>query len=241
MGLIQGLTEWLPVSSSGHLVITQHFFDMKERTLFDAILHLATLFAAVIYFRRDLKPMLNIKNKMTHKIIIASIPIIIIGFIFSGWIESAFAITLIASIFLVINGCVLMVNAVIKNDKNKKKKRFTMKNSIIIGLLQVFALFPGISRSGTTITTGRVLGIDWIKAAKFSFFISFLPLAGAALFKILTAWTEFELHYLLGFFVAFIVGYASIELMMGIIKMGKFHFFGIYTIILGLIMKIIIV
>ena len=138
-----------------------------------------------------------------------------------------------------------MVNAWIKpqldNEDNKKKKKemnirkIQMKHVIIIGVFQIFALFPGISRSGTTITTARVLGIDWAAAAKFSFFISFIPIAGAAGFKIATAFHEFNAMYLLGFLVAFLVGYATIELMMRILRLGKFHYFGIYTIVLGIV------
>ena len=254
MGILQGFTEWLPVSSSGHLVLAQSFFAVQERTLFDAILHLATLFAAVIYFRKDLKPLVDIKNSSTHKIIIASIPIILVGFFFSDVIENAFNDTLFVSSLLVINGCVLMINAFMVKDKknidenekkenkkthkNKNNTKISMKNSIIIGIFQIFALLPGISRSGTTITTGRVLKLDWRTATKFSFFISFLPLAGAAGFKIITDWQEFQPVYILGFIIAFIVGYLSIDLMLRIISMGRFHYFGLYTIILGIIMII---
>ena len=243
MGLLQGLTEWLPVSSSGHLVLAQHFFGVEERTLFDAILHLGTLFAMMVYFRKDIRPMMNLKNPKTHKIIIASIPIIIIGFVFSDMIESAFSLAIVVSVLLVINGCVLIVNAFLKHKpakKNEQIKKITMKNTIIIGLFQVFALLPGISRSDTTITTGRVLGLDWKTSAKFSFFISFLPVAGAVWFKILTDWQEFQVIYLLGLFVAFVVGYVAIDLMMKILGMGKFQYFGIYTICLGIIMLMLI-
>jgi undecaprenyl-diphosphatase len=269
MGLLQGLTEWLPVSSSGHLVVAQHFFDVKERTLFDAILHLGTLLAMTMYFRKDIKPLLSFKKPLTFKIIIASIPIILIGFIFADVIEDAFADTSIAATFLIINGCVLMVHLFLdrkskgefdkhgkegkneeqKNTKNSKTNNeegnkelhnISMKNTILIGLFQIFALFPGISRSGTTITTGRILKLDWKTAAKFSFFISFLPVAGAVWFKVLTAWEEFEPIYLLGFFVAFVVGYASIDIMMKILSRGQFHYFGIYTIIIGVIMLTLI-
>jgi undecaprenyl-diphosphatase len=242
MGLLQGLTEWLPVSSSGHLVLAQHFFDVEERTLFDAILHLGTLFAMMLYFRKDIRPMMNLKNKKTHKIIIASIPIIVIGFVFSDYIESVFSLVIVVSILLVINGFVLIVNAFLKQVTTKKDeeiKKITMKNTVIIGLFQVFAILPGISRSGTTITTGRVLGLDWKTAAKFSFFISFLPVAGAAWFKLVTAWQDFQVVYLLGFLVAFVIGYITIELMMKILSMGKFQYFGIYTICIGIIMLVI--
>ncbi len=243
MGLLQGLTEWLPVSSSGHLVIAQHIFDVEERTLFDAILHLGTLLAMTVYFRKDIRPMMSLRNSTTHKVILASIPIIVIGFVFSDTIEAAFSLIIVVSILLVINGCVLMVNAFLKRNKTQQSKNdnnISMKNTIIIGIFQIFALLPGISRSGTTITTGRVLGLKWSTAAKFSFFISFLPVAGAAWFKILTDWQQFQIVYLLGFLIAFIVGYATIDLMMRILQMGKFHYFGVYTIILGLVMIVIL-
>jgi undecaprenyl-diphosphatase len=261
MGLLQGLTEWLPVSSSGHLVLAQHFFDVEERTLFDAILHLGTLLAMTIYFRSDIKPLLSFKSPLTFKIILASIPIILVGFFFPDLVEAAFENARIVAIFLIINGCVLTINLFLdrvkketpeKEEKEKfnekgedglkeKKERkesidITMNNSVLIGIFQIFAIFPGMSRSGTTITTGRVLGLDWKTAAKFSFFISFLPVAGAVWFKVITAWNEFEPLYLLGFFVAFLVGYASIDIMMKILGMGKFHYFGVYTIIVGVVM-----
>lgn len=232
MGLVQGLTEWLPVSSSGHLVLAQEFFGVTERTLFDAILHLGTLCAAIVYFHKDIKPLMNPKNPKTHKIILASIPIIIVGVLISDTVEAAFSLTVVVAVLLIINGLVLMVNFfVIKARKGK----ITTKNGLIIGIFQIFALFPGISRSGTTITTGRVLGIDWKSAAKFSFFISFIPLTGAACFKIATAYSEFEPLYILGFIVAFMVGYASIDIMMKMLQTSKFHYFGVYTIILGIV------
>jgi undecaprenyl-diphosphatase len=254
MGLLQGGTEWLPVSSSGHLVLAQHFFGVEERTLFDAMLHLGTLFAALIYFRKDIKPLLNLKNPLTHRIIIASIPIIIVGLVFADIIESVFAIAGIVAVLLIINGCMLMINAFLKQKnvenveaKNKKQKqnlskdqhKISMKNAIIIGVCQIFAIFPGISRSGTTITTGRVLGLDWSTAAKFSFFISFLPLAGAAALKLGTAYHELQPIYILGFLVAFAVGYATIDLMMVMLRRGVFHYFGVYTIVLGIGMLIV--
>ncbi|WP_455392903.1 undecaprenyl-diphosphate phosphatase [[Eubacterium] cellulosolvens] len=244
MGLLQGLTEWLPVSSSGHLVLAQHLFGVEERTLFDAILHLGTLFAAIVYFRKDLKPLVNLKNPMTHKIIIASIPIIIVGLLLSDVIEAVFALAIIASVLLIINGCMLMVNAFLKEEKAEKGNegnKLTMKLAIIIGVFQIFALFPGISRSGTTITTGRALGINWALAAKFSFFISFIPLAGAAGFKIITGYQEFNALYILGFIVAFLVGYATIDIMMGVLRRGKFHYFGFYTIGLGVVMLVVLI
>jgi undecaprenyl-diphosphatase len=243
MGLLQGMTEWLPVSSSGHLVLAQDFYGVQERTLFDAILHLGTLLAALVYFRKDLKPLLNVKNPMTHKIIIGSIPIIIVGFLIRDVLEAAFAFALVAAGLLIINGCVLMVNAFLKNPNNdveEKNNKITMKSAIIIGIFQIFALFPGISRSGTTITTGRILGINWSDAAKFSFFISFLPLAGAAGLKIATAYHEFDVLYILGFMVAFVVGYATIDLMMHLLRQGRFHYFGVYTIILGILVILFI-
>lgn len=240
MGLLQGLTEWLPVSSSGHLVLAQHLFDVQERTLFDAILHLGTLFAALVYFRKDLKVLLNLKNPLTHKIIIASIPIIIVGLVLSDVIEAAFELALVVSVLLIINGCMLMVNAFLKRENSgnsgNENNELSTKTAIMIGLFQIFALFPGISRSGTTITTGRALGINWSLAAKFSFFISFIPLAGAAGFKIITAYHEFNVLYIIGFFVAFLVGYATIDIMMRVLRRGKFHYFGVYTIILGVAM-----
>jgi undecaprenyl-diphosphatase len=253
MGLLQGLTEWLPVSSSGHLVLAQHLFGVTDRTLFDAILHLGTLFAMMAYFRTDVKPFLNLKNPGTHKIILASIPIIVVGFILRDYIEAAFASVVVVSILLIINGSMLMIHLFLKqdekanNNKNKEKinepdpkkiEDLSMKNVVYIGLFHIFALFPGISRSGTTITTGRVLGLDWATAAKFAFFISFLPIAGAAWFKILTDWQEFQLVYILGFIVAFLVGYATIDLMMRVLRKGKFHYFGVYTIVLGIIILI---
>jgi len=240
MGLLQGLTEWLPVSSSGHLVLAQHSFNVQERTLFDAILHLGTLFAALVYFRKDLKVLLNLKNPLTHKIIIASIPIIIVGLALSDVIEAAFELALVVAVLLIINGCMLMVNAFLKGDNNgnsqNENDKLNLKTVIIIGIFQIFALFPGISRSGTTITTGRALGINWSLAAKFSFFISFIPLAGAVGFKIITAYHEFNVLYIIGFIVAFLVGYATIDIMMHLLRQGKFHYFGLYTIILGITM-----
>lgn len=231
MGLLQGLTEWLPISSSGHLVIVQEYFVPDERIMFIAILHLATLLSALVYFRMDIRPLLNLKNPQTHKVIIASIPIIIVGFLLMDIIEAAFSSAIAVAVFLIITGCVLIANAFLK----PKKKKIKMRHALMIGMFQVFALLPGISRSGTTITIANALGIEWSQAAKFSFFISFIPIVFITSYEVAIAWNEFNITYLIGFVVAFLVGYATIGLMMRMLQLGKFHYFGIYPIIAGVV------
>ena len=220
MGILQGFTEWLPVSSSGHLVITQEFFGVRERTLFDAILHLGTLVAALVYFRKDIKPLVTFRSDWSWKVILASIPIILIGFFFADFVEIAFSSVGFVAFLLMINGTILMLNLI----KPRFKDVINRRNAIIIGLFQVLALLPGISRSGTTITSARLLGIKVEDAARFSFFISFLPVGGAALYKIITYTGAFDVMYIFGFFISVIVGYVSIKILLKILYSRQFHY-----------------
>ncbi len=233
MGILQGLTEWLPVSSSGHLVITQELFAVyQERTLFDAILHLGTLVAALLYFRKDIKPLVTLKSPLSWKVLLASIPIIIIGFLFAIQIEMAFSSVRFVALLLIINGFILLLNLLPPGFQDK----INMKNALIIGCFQVLALLPGISRSGTTITSARLLGIKVGDATSFSFFISFLPMGGAALYKMVTYTGDFDPMYAVGFIISVAVGYVSIFLLIKLLKINKFYLFGGYTLALGFIL-----
>jgi len=229
MGIVQGLTEWLPISSSGHLVLLQSFFAVQERTLFDAVLHLGTFSAALVYFREDVLRLLDFRNPLARNVVLASLPILFVGFFLRGFVESAFSSVSLVALLLVFNGFILILNMFAR----ERHAKINQRTSLFVGLVQCFALLPGISRSGITITFARLLGVRWEEAAKFSFFISFIPLAAAACYKLVTASSAFDPFYLLGFVVSFVVGYLTIGVLLRALKTRKFHYFGLYTILLG--------
>jgi|Deesub1362A_J573_1020465.scaffolds.fasta_scaffold01039_6 undecaprenyl-diphosphatase len=236
LGALQGITEWLPISSSGHLVLLQEMWGVSgDRTLLTAVLHLGTLVAVVLYFRRDIWNVITSALRGDRKealhIVVGSVPICVVGFLLKDYIESAFSTLILVGALWIINGIYLLTYP----RRGEGGRDVSLKSAVFIGLAQVAALLPGISRSGVTITTGAHIGVERVRAAKFSFYISLIPLAGATLFKAGSDAGAFEPIYLVGFVVSLIVGYLSISLLMYTVRKVRFQYFGIYTIALGLL------
>ena len=245
LGVIQGLTEFLPISSSGHLVLAQHFLGINvDGILFEVILHLGTLFAIIIYFKDELKEIFlqslqgDIeKQKYVLYIIIASIPIGYIGLFHSDFIE-IFFIPSIVKWSLFFNGLILGSTFFISNDS---KRKLTFLIAFLIGMAQVFALIPGISRSGITITIALILGLKHIEAAKFSFFLAIPGLLGAGIIQIMNVENINNLplaNLILGFIFSLLVGYFIINWLLKIISKGKFYYFSFYCIFLSIILNL---
>jgi len=188
-GITQGITEFVPVSSSGHLVILHDMFvlPIKNDLVFDVVLHLATILAVLIYFWRDIaliiKNLLKRRDKIAYYIIIATIPAAIIGFLGEDIITTYFRSTYVVVIMLIIVGVLFIASEKI-GKQIKDYKELTWKTALLIGLFQAIALIPGTSRSGITIVAGLLVGLKRQAAIKFSFLISLPIILGANLFKL---------------------------------------------------------
>jgi len=246
LGAIQGVTEWLPVSSSGHLVIFQHILGVKENpVLFDAVVHLGTLFAVLLatrefvwrIFKASLlalkgNPVKNIKEnpdaRTGYGAVLATIPIVIVGLLLQDYIESSFSSLWIVAITLPITGIVLFS----VRGKMGEKKGPTLLSALLIGIAQIFALIPGISRSGTTIVAGIHTGLERDSAARFSFLMAILAIAGAGaleIYKAMHGTVDVDMLSLTaGFLSSLIVGYISVKALLKIIVTEKFHYFAYY-------------
>ena len=238
LSAIQGISEFLPVSSAAHLVLVSKFYAFTNQSLLiDICLHLGSLLAIIIYFRDDLSHFINNKNFLI-KILIGTIPIIPIGYIIyqTGLIEQLRNLKVIGWMSLIF-GILLYVS-----DKSKATKKinteFTNKSALLIGLSQVLALIPGVSRSGITITSGRMLGFDRFDSAKISFFLSIPTLAAASFIGIYNVYREgsAELNFLaiIAVIFSFIFSYITIALFFNFIKKFSLNIFVIYTIVFSL-------
>ncbi len=240
LGILQGITEFLPVSSSGHLVLAQYMLGIESpgNTL-EILFHIGTLFSVIYVFNKDIKSIVvSLNEKPTQKlviyIIIATIPAIIIGLIFKSHIINLFSSIVPVGYALLSTGTILTLSINFKN----KNKSLSYLYSFLIGLAQALAIIPGISRSGSTISMSMLLGIPPKEAARFSFLLSIPVIMGAGLLGFL----ELESYSLLtpkfiiaGILTSFIVGTLSLKILLKILEVGRFHFFGIYCVIAGIV------
>ncbi len=251
LGIIQGLTEFLPVSSSGHLEITKVLIGennvAKKSMLMTVVLHFATALSTIIIFRRDVanifKGLFQLKSRESFnfslKIVISMIPAAVIGFLFENEIESLFSGKLIlVGIMLSITGLLLLLS-----DKSKETtKKVGIKESIIIGFSQAIAIIPGISRSGATISTSVLLGVDKEKSARFSF-LMVVPLIFGKMIKdtlsgeITLDNSDFS-SLLFGFIAALITGLFACKWMISLVKNSNLKYFALYCFIVSFIVII---
>ena len=248
LGIIQGLTEFLPVSSSGHLEIGSVLLDAQssDNLLFAVTVHLATALATIAVFKNDIVELLrdifrfewNESTQFAAKIILSMIPVFVVAVFFKDQIEALFIgnLMLVGSMLLITGG--LLIFAHYKNDGTKS---VGFVGAIIIGLAQAFAVLPGISRSGSTIATALILGVERSKAARFSFLMVLIPILGASLLEILDYTENSAAHairsssLIIGFLAAFISGFIACKWMIKIVKNGKLTYFAIYCFIVGII------
>jgi undecaprenyl-diphosphatase len=253
LGVVQGLTELLPVSSSAHLNLIPMIFNWSMPESFDVALHLGTLLAITLFFFKDwinlikggykqvVKKEKSTEGKIFWYIVIATIPTGIISLIldkFSEYICEKFGIEMILiAIALIVMGIILYI--VDKKSESKVKyEDITFKQSMLISLSQaIAAAFPGVSRSGITMTVARALKIDRESAAKYSFLLSTPIIAAAVVFSITDF--EFTLAFFLGVLASFLVGIFVIKFLLEYLKKGSFKVFAIYRIVLGLIITAI--
>ena len=248
LGIIQGLTEFLPVSSSGHLEIFKVFLDFSYNSanslFFTLIVHLATAISAIIYFWKDVKviiiSLINFKkNKNTFfaiYILISMIPAGLAGYLFESEINYLFNGNLtLVGFMLILTSLILYIS----DRFNNSSQRLNFKSSLIIGFSQALAILPGISRSGATIGTSIFLGLNRDVAAKFSFLMVVPIIFGSSLKIILYNEIEFNnnniLNYLVGFSSALISGYYACKWMIIFVKKSKLIYFSIYCLLIGLL------
>lgn len=241
LGFIQGITEFLPISSSGHLVIGSHFLGIiNDNILFEVFVHLGTLGAILYFYRVDIFEMLSgVRNKEKKSlkyvllIIIATIPAVVIGLLFNDLIKNMYNIYWV-SIFLSITGVILMISKFSKSTSMK----LTYSHALIIGLFQAVAILPGISRSGMTIGIALLLGVSKKNASKFSFFIAIPIIIGATLLELIKVENIFSIglvNLAIGFVVAGISGYLSINWLIKLIDKSHFWKFSFYLWIVSFI------
>lgn len=254
LGIVQGLTEWLPVSSSGHLVIAEDLLGLNssQNLVFDLVLHMGTLLAVVIFFRVELGrivwsvlawrsakgPDQEQLRKLALLLLIGTIPAGIAGVLFKEEIENAFTIRLV--------GVSLLVNSVIlfgawKFGSKGTRKAASLKDAIVIGLFQVVSIVPGISRSGSTIGSGMLRGLERETAAVFAFLLSIPVLVGAFAFGMysLPKYDATLLTGAIGMATSFAVGLVSISYLLKAVKSGRLWMFSAYCVVAGALVVIL--
>ncbi len=248
LGIIQGLTEFLPVSSSGHLELAKAMFGDKslpeESLTFTVILHFATALSTIVIFRKEIWQIIkgifqfqwNDEMKFSLKIIISMIPAVIIGLLFEKELEAFFNGNILMVGFMLLITALLLLLA----DRAKNTNQdVSFKNSFIIGVSQAIAMLPGISRSGATISTSVLLGVDRTKAARFSFLMVVPLIFGKVAKDILGGDISFQNENIgamgIGFIAAFISGLFACNWMISLVKNSKLYYFAIYCFVVGII------
>ena len=257
IGIIQGITEWLPVSSTGHMILFDEFVKMNVsdsfKEMFFVVIQLGSIMAVVLLYFHKLNPFSPKKTSeekkstlsLWGKVLVASIPAAIVGLLIDDFMDEYFYNYFVVSVALIVYGIAFII---IESNKNKKVKtnsteELTFKQSFLIGAFQMLALIPGTSRSGSTIIGATILGTSRSTAAEFSFFMAIPVMFGASGLKALKYVLEYGLNFSLteiailavGMVTAFLVSVVVIKFLMNYIKKRDFKLFGYYRIVLGLL------
>ncbi|HKM43243.1 MAG TPA: undecaprenyl-diphosphatase UppP [Limnochordia bacterium] len=262
LGVIQGLTEFLPVSSSGHLVLFSRLFNVQQSSLvFEVMVHVGTLLAVLVVFRREvwllirsffrlLRNPRDAKNQMKHDpgcrllvaLIVGTVPTVIAALVLRNQIEELFSSSLFVGFMLLVTGTILYVTERHKTT-TKPLDKISLRDGILIGLGQAVAMLPGISRSGTTIAAGLFRGLDRESAARFSFLLAIPAILGALVLSIgdlFSGTAQIGLGILgAGFIAAALTGYLAIHFLLDLVKRGKLVWFSYYTWIVGALVIIL--
>lgn len=256
-GIVEGITEWLPISSTGHMILLDEFINLNVSEefykLFEVVIQLGAILAVVIIYFKTIFPWGFNKTKeetkdtlnLWGKILVACIPAAVIGLLFDDWLDAHLYNAVVVSLTLIIYGIVFIVmeSKKIGSQKTKKLNDITYKQALGVGAFQLLSLIPGTSRSGSTIIGGLAIGLERSVAAEFTFFLAIPVMAGASLLKlvkyILKVGLVFKTSELIilgiGCLVAFIVSILVIKFLMNYIRKHDFKVFGYYRIILGII------
>ncbi len=246
LSFIEGLTEFIPVSSTGHMIIIEHFLQLSSNknfvNSFEIIIQLGAILSVIIYFRSKIFP---INIFLWTRVFVAVIPAVVLGLLLDDFIDSKLFNPYVVVTTLIIYGIVLIfLERIAKNGKTYKLDDIPYKKAFYIGLFQCLAMIPGTSRSASTIMGAMLLGVSRIAATEFSFFLAIPTMFGATALKLLKikALTVEEIFLIvLGFILSFIFAYMFIAIFMDYIKKHDFKIFGYYRIILGIIVAILLI
>lgn len=260
LGIVEGITEWLPISSTGHLILVDEFIKLNTsdafKEMFKVVIQLGAIMAVVLIYFNKLNPFAISKSRKQRvltiqlwmKVVIACIPAAVLGLLFDDWMEEHLHNYVVVSIMLIVYGILFIVI----EEWNKKRtpavtklSELSYKTAFLIGVFQVLSLVPGTSRSGATIIGGLLLGVSRYVAAEFTFFLAIPVMFGASALKLLKFFlggvgiTAMEVALLLvGCIVAFVVSVIAIKFLMGYIKKNDFKVFGYYRIVLGVLVLV---
>ncbi|MEL1226118.1 MAG: undecaprenyl-diphosphate phosphatase [Candidatus Neomarinimicrobiota bacterium] len=243
LGIIQGLTEFLPISSSGHLVLSQVILGIQiPGNDFEVLLHIGTLCSILVVFNNDIKNILfTLSSKETQKFIlmifVGTIPAVIVGLGFKDVIERLFDDIIVVGFALVFTG-ITLIGSFYSKSGNKKN---TIFKACLIGVAQAIAIIPGISRSGITISFALFLGLDTRQAAKFSFLLAIPVISGAGILMATDLRDGFSIDIYTassGLITSFFVGMVALKWLLSWLEAGKFHYFGIYCFLIGIFIVI---
>ena len=245
LAIIQGLTEFLPISSSAHLILLSEFMGSSQNLFYDVSLHLGTLIAVCLYFRSELMEIVHsfykyksfLKNQLFNQLFLACIPTLVLGFMFVEIIDSYLRTGLIIAMTTILFGILLFLSTLKKSYKTDIKD-LSISDALLIGVAQSLALIPGTSRSGITITAGLFLGLDNKTASKFSFLMAIPTIGVIALYQFYSVDMEYMVDYfeinILGLIISFLIAYTTIDFFIKFINKIGFIPFIIYRIILGM-------
>ena len=258
ISIVEGITEFIPISSTGHMILVEEFLHLSDNktftTAFEVIIQLGAIFSVVVFFWNDLWPFAGdkVKQKATwnlwFKVLAAVLPAAVLGFLFNDLIEEKLFNSKVVAITLIVYGIILIVlerfNAGKKEFKYNQVSSIPYSLAIVVGMFQCLAMVPGTSRSAATIIGAMLLGFSRAAAAEFSFFLAIPTMAGATLITIAKNGTSFSgvewTTIGIGFLVAFLVAYAVIKLFMGFIRKHDFSVFGYYRIALGVVVLLLL-
>ncbi len=254
LGVVEGITEWLPISSTGHMILVEEFIQLNAseafKEMFFVVIQLGAILAVVLLYFHKLNPFSSIKTRrekretrrIWYKVIVGVIPAAVLGFLFDDWLNEHLYNYWTVAIMLIVYGALFIV---IENRNRSRRSRInsfnelSYKTAFLIGMFQVLSLIPGTSRSGATILGGIILGSSRKIAAEYSFFLSIPVMFGASALKLAKFGSDFsslEIGVLLtGMVVAFVVSVIAIRMLMGYIKRHDFKAFGWYRIVLGIL------
>ncbi|MGB7054549.1 MAG: undecaprenyl-diphosphate phosphatase [bacterium] len=243
LGIVQGITEFLPVSSSGHLAILERLFGISEPVSLAVFLHFGTLIAIVVFFFKPISDLLKgiwrgNQESLAYfiKIIIGTIPILIAGLLLESWVAHAFTNMIIVSILLGITGTIVLVTGLIQ----RRQKKINLLTAFFIGIGQMFAILPGISRSGMTISAGLFSGIEPERAFEFSFLLSIPAVLGANIYELKNVSSMGNIPELFaGMVFSFLTGLLALKILRSMVY-RRFYLFGPYCLIISIIMLIVL-
>ncbi|MCU0641733.1 MAG: undecaprenyl-diphosphate phosphatase [Candidatus Margulisbacteria bacterium] len=247
LGIVQGLTEFLPISSQGHLLLVYRLFGLTENIAFDTVVHLATALAAALYFWRDLVELLTVRRRLLWLVLLATVITGVLGVGFKDFFEALFAdFRYVGPFFMVTGGVILLgefLGSRVKGQGSRREDKMNWRDACLIGLAQGAAIIPSLSRSAMTISAGLACGLERKLAARFAFIIAIPAIAGAGLLQskaILKAGTTgiglFPL--LLGFLAALVSGWLAIKFLMGVIERVSLRGFAYYCVAIGLVVTV---